>query len=134
MKLPDQDKLPEIEFTTQKLSDADYFLAEIIYPVICYIERHKDAAPEVDDEDVPENLRRSEEDLAELEEYPGYIDTNYFDRWSYVVSTIKNAFHIINQVGNGTYFVEENMYNYDHIPEVKEGLRLFAKYYSNLWV
>jgi hypothetical protein len=70
---------------------ADHTLADIILPVLIDLKRSKQGAPNVDPEDVPENLRPGK---LEIEQYnkDGTTDALFFKRWDYVLDEIIWAF------------------------------------------
>ena len=102
----------------------DHSLAKIIHPMLLKLKETKQGSPNVDLEDVPEYLRPSDSQYNYYEE--GKLDVYFHDRWDYVVDTMIYAFNAISkQLDEGDDYYE---------PEtIKEGLRLFGKYYQDLW-
>ena len=120
-------KLKRIEFVHIDKYDTwnmDHSLAKIIHPMLLKLKETKQGSPNVDLEDVPEYLRPSDSQYNYYEE--GKLDVYFHDRWDYVVDTMIYAFNAISkQLDEGDDYYE---------PEtIKEGLRLFGKYYQNLW-
>ena len=120
-------KLKRIEFVHIDKYDVwnmDNTLAKIIHPMLVRLKETKQGSPNVDLEDVPEYLRPSDSQYNYYEE--GKLDVYFHDRWDYVVDTMIYAFNAISkQLDEGDDYYE---------PEtIKEGLRLFGKYYQNLW-
>ena len=70
---------------------ADHTLAEIILPVLIDLKRTKQGAPNVDPEDVPENLRPGKLEL-ELYAKDGTTDALFFKRWDWVLDEMIWAF------------------------------------------
>jgi len=70
---------------------ADHTLADIILPVLIDLKRSKQGAPDVDPEDVPENLRPGK---LEIKQYKtdGTTDALFFKRWDWVLDEIIWAF------------------------------------------
>lgn len=67
----------------------DYTLAHIIHPMLIQLKQTKHGAPNVDDSDVPENLR-STSAPPKTNEYD--VDDFHFDRWDYVLDEMIWAF------------------------------------------
>jgi len=70
---------------------ADHTLADIILPVLIDLKRSKQGAPNVDQEDVPENMRPGK---LEIEQYntDGTTDALFFKRWDWVLDEMIWAF------------------------------------------
>ena len=120
-------KLKRIEFVSIDKYDVwnmDQTLAKIIHPMLVQLKETKQGSPKIDLEDVPEYLRPSDSQYNYYEE--GKLDVYFHDRWDYVVDTMIYAFNAIaKQLDEGDDYYE---------PEtIKEGLRLFGKYYQDLW-
>ena len=120
-------KLKRVEFVHIDKYDVwnmDETLAKIIHPMLVRLKETKQGSPKVDLEDVPEYLRPSDSQYNYYEE--GKLDVYFHDRWDYVVDTMIYAFNAISkQLDEGDDYYE---------PEtIKEGLRLFGKYYQDLW-
>lgn len=120
-------KLKRIEVVTIDKYDVwnmDQTLAKIIHPMLVQLKETKQGSPNVDLEDVPEYLRPLDSQYNYYEE--GKLDVYFHDRWDYVVNTMIYAFNAIaKQLDEGDDYYE---------PEtIKEGLRLFGKYYQDLW-
>lgn len=82
----------------------------------------KQGAPYVDDEDVPEHLRKS---AAPPTENEWDTDDNHFKRWDYVLDEMIFAF----ESKQNCTWVEK----YVNQVRIINGLRLFGKYYEGLW-
>ncbi len=120
-------KLKRVEFVSVDKYDVwnmDQTLAKIIHPMLVRLKETKQGSPNVDLEDVPEYLRPSDSQYNYYEE--GELDVYFHDRWDYVVDTMIYAFNAIAKQ------LDEDDDYYE--PEtIKEGLRLFGKYYQDLW-
>lgn len=142
--------------------NADHTLALIILPVLKNIKEGKHGAPNVDDDDVPEELRStSAPEQTEEEKNCGHTDDNWFRRWDYVVDEMIWAFEqhadpdwesqfysgkvdtdFVKVEGtdysemrygpNHTFEVDREGMN-KHRERMSNGRRLFAKYYESLW-
>lgn len=138
----------------------DHTLAYIILPMLKQLkEKQRGAlAPHTDDEDVPEELRSTS---APAKENEWDTDENYFKRWAWIMNEMIWAFEQQLQddwqeqyrTGKSDYYferVEDSEYsemkygpnhslniNYDgiskHEDRMKNGFRLFGKYYRGLW-
>lgn len=100
----------------------DHTLAHIIHPMLVQLQATKHGAPDVDDEDVPEELRSTS---APPKENDWDVDDNHFRRWDWVLNEMILAFEShIND-------------DYDELLDSDErrrnGFRLFGKYYQGLW-
>ena len=120
-------KLKRIEFVHIDKYDVwnmDQTLAKIIHPMLVRLKETKQGSPNIDLEDVPDYLKPSDSQYNYYEE--GKLDDYYHDRWDYVIDTMIYAFNAISEQ------LDEDDDYYE--PEtIKEGLRLFGKYYQNLW-
>lgn len=150
---------------------ADHTLALIIHPVLLKLKEQKHGSPDVDDEDVPENLKST---TAGPKENEWDIDDNHHLRWEWVMDEMiwafeqctdhdhgDNIFHhnsdqlevIFESTDDETldgkgmksikmnhqkdpskpaYWVDEDGKK-AHYERIKNGHRLFAKYYFGLW-
>lgn len=137
----------------------DRTLAHIVLPMLRQLHEKKHGAPNVDDEDVPEELKST--NATKESEYS--TDSNHFKRWDWVMEEMIFAFeHLLDDNWEDAYrsgtpeFVtikeEKNgsvVYrmesgpndtykcDYDGIQAVNDrmdnGFRLFGKYYRGLW-
>lgn len=137
----------------------DNTLAHIIHPALEKLKEVSHGSPRVDSEDVPEYMRPSEKDLK-LYEYDGTTDEYFHDRWIWVLNEMIHAFnHHANEdeyyasmdeskeefkvmfddntfltLTNKEFFKIDEMTRmryYDN--RIKNGTRLFGKYYTALW-
>jgi hypothetical protein len=128
----------------------DHTLAVIIVPMLKQLKETKNGAPVVDDEDVPEELKSTS---APPKENDYDLDENWFKRWDWVLDEMIWTFEQKASDGDWTdqYYDHSNVdENADIMEQVKQmivdkeglgkhqdridnGLRLFGKYYGNLW-
>lgn len=106
--------------------NADTTMAAIIVAVLNKYREHITGSPHVENEDVPEHLYMTTEQLAQFFEY-GETDSQFHERWKYVVDEMIYAMNV----------VANNDLSYEHLEEqeerVKNGLRLFGKYMRAIW-
>jgi len=69
----------------------DHTLALIIVPALKVLKKKKQGTPFVKNEDVPEHLRATEEELK-LNDTGGDTDKHYFERWDWVLDEMIWAF------------------------------------------
>ena len=109
----------------------DVTLAYIIVPMLKRLKEVKQGAPFVDNEDVSDELRASDEDLH-THSKNGETDEHYFDRWDYVMDEMIWAFQQKLEddwVGSTFSGIVEDEY----IDRINNGIKLFGKYYNGLW-
>lgn len=99
----------------------DHTLAVIIAPCLRALRDHTLSSGFVDNSDVPRKLWRPKD--AEL---GGEDDPHLHDRWHHVMDEMIFAFEMIAKDDFGFETEENNK-------RVKNGLRLFGKYYQSLW-
>ena len=129
----------------------DSTLALIVHPMLKQLRQSKHGSCFVDDEDVPDELRSTSCAPAE-NEYD--TDDNFFKRWDWVMGEMVWAFEQKNidwddqyQSGeidcefgqNGIIYGENHTFKLEcegmkkHQDRMKNGFRLFGKYYEGLW-
>lgn len=134
----------------------DHTLALIILPMLKQLRDEKHGAPLVDDKDVPKELRSTS---APPRENEWDTDDNHFKRWDWILGEMIHAFectvdedwedqfhtgqHDTRWVKEGKYYRMEKGPNDTHAFDKKSydkawarrnnGLKLFGKYYHNLW-
>ncbi len=106
----------------------DITLAHIIVPMLKQLKETKHGAPDVDDDDVPQHLRRTEVPTMAYE-----TDDNYFKRWDYVMDEMIFAFE-----SKLTYWIDqcEDLSSPEvtlRYMRIQNGFELFGKYYHGLW-
>ena len=118
----------------------DHSLALIIVPTLKKLKEVKHGAPLVDNEDVPEELRATEEEIID---FHSGTDEKYFDRWDYVMDEMLFAFQskledweeqfFSNGIpGNGNGKFDTKAYE-AYSDRINKGFKLFGKYYNGLW-
>lgn len=111
----------------------DVTLAQIIHPMLKQLEATNHGAGFVDDDDVPAGIKKS--DVPPVEVWDS--DANLFKRWDYVMDEMIWTFEqLAADEDEDEYIVDgkidkEKMKIYDD--RIKNGLRLFGKYYRSLW-
>ena len=128
----------------------DYTLSFIIVPMLKQLKETKHGSPNVDDEDVPEELKSTS---APAKENDWDTDENHFKRWDWVLNEMIWAFE-----QNLSYDSEEKFFDHAewdenekdfgknlhkikidqvglkaHQDRKANGFRLFGKYYQGLW-
>ena len=108
----------------------DVTLSYIIIPMLKQLKETKHSAADVDDKDVPKKLRSTsspKKKKNEIDRDPaGLIEQNdnWFARWDWVLDEMIWAFSLN---------LEEDTWPEKHDKRMKNGVRLFGKYYQNLW-
>ena len=139
----------------------DNTLSHIILPMLKQLKETTHGAPWVDDEDVPEHLRSTAAPpLTEEQKNVHDVDDNHFKRWEYVLDEMIFAFQSEvddnweDQFTTGEYDYRSKKTDNDlyqmvqgpnhtaitdwdgrkaYAERMKNGFRLFGKYYQNLW-
>jgi hypothetical protein len=136
--------------------NADHTIALIVLPILKQLKKTDKGAPHTDDEDVPEHLRST---AANSKKNESDVDKNWFKRWNWIMKEMIWAFdqHTKDWVDKFHHgrcdwkFIEQpdgssrmekgpkDTHWFDqagaeaHANRMKNGLRLFAKYFSELW-
>lgn len=112
---------------------ADHTLALIIVPVLKLLKEKKHGAPYTDPEDVPEELRPTEEETSKLE--AGEVDDKHFERWDWILDEMIWAFEQESKDWEAPFFQEEfDKEGYEeYSKKMENGRMLFAKYFHGLW-
>jgi hypothetical protein len=108
------------------LWNADNTLAIVIVEVLRRYRADYHGSPNVDNDDVPDELKMSAEQLVQFHE-TGETDSSFHKRWEYVVDEMIFAMDFIANA--------ESHYAKDEEDEkrIANGLRLFGKYMRALW-
>lgn len=137
----------------------DHTLSYIILPMLKMVKDGKYGAPYVDDSDVPEELKSTN---TEPKEHDYDVDSLHFKRWYYVLDQMIWSFEQIqddnwesqyhsgvidfkfvqcednpnlSEMVNGpndTHVFDREGYE-KHQAKISNGLRLFGRYFQNLW-
>jgi len=104
----------------------DHTLALVILPMLKQLHADKHGAPNVDDEDVLEELKSTS---APPKEDVWDVDANHFKRWDYILDEMIWAFEY--------KLKDPDLDDMDvwaaNAVRAKDGFRLFGKYYEALW-
>lgn len=129
----------------------DHTLAVIILPMLKQLKATSHGVPNTDDEDVPEGINLRESEAPEHEKWD--VDDNIEKRWEWILNEMIWAFEQLNSDDgdNASQFFDhsecEGLSFVDsigkvkvdqeglkkHEDRIKNGLRLFGKYYQSLW-
>ena len=142
------------EWDTWSMDDT---LAHIILPMLRQLRENNHGAPWVDDDDVPDNIKTS---FSKPKENDWDLDDNHFKRWEWVLDEMIFAFECkIDDSGEDKFYegnidfafkkLENGMSEMVHGPKhtsnidteglaayksrIRNGFRLFGKYYESLW-
>ena len=122
----------------------DHTLALLISPMLKQLKATTHGAPATDDDDVPLDLRDAKDGKD------GDVDSNHFKRWDYILDEMIWTFDALIEgdekffdhyaVDNDAPITKQAMQikidsdRLDaHHARIKNGLRLFGKYYQALW-
>ena len=118
-----------VRIDNRDIWNMDVTLSYIVHPMLEKLKASKHGAAFVDMEDVPGHLRAS---LAEIEKYniSGHTDSKFFARWNFVLDEMIWAFEQKRREDTTDIPVEDM----DNIQtRMRNGFRLFGKYYNCLW-
>jgi len=129
----------------------DHTLALLIVPMLKQLKATKHGAPNVDCIDVPMKLQPTQLEVVRYRE-EGVTDKNFFKRWDYVIDEMIWAFEQIVADDDEKPFydhseispedsMEESVKKLkvdregldNHNKRIENGLKIFGKYYRNLW-
>lgn len=116
-KLPSE--LVYVKIDNKDLWNLDETLRHVIKPALIKLREEKFGSPRVDNEDVPENLWNHSADPLK--------DDTVHERWDWVLDEMIYAFSY-DYSNDDDYFTEPAVAN-----RIKNGYRLFGKYYQALW-
>lgn len=121
---------------------ADHTLAVIALPLLKKLKEKKNGAPDVDDADVPEELRRTA--VPPVKEFD--VDANHFKRWDWVLDEIIWGLEqvVTENDSNDLFFTYSDPTNLDiyefdrdsyvkHHARIDNALRLFGVHFRNFW-
>lgn len=121
----DSGRSVSIEISDSDVYSLDSTLALVITPTLKKLKGKKKGAPFIADEDVPENIRST--NATQTTEF---IDEFWQQRWDYVLDEMIWGFENYDKISEFHLFDEDS----DEFTEkLKNSLRLFGKYYFNLW-
>jgi len=116
----------------------DHTLAMIIHPMLIQLKETKHGAPNTDDWDVPHGIKSVN---AKPKENDGDTDEFHFVRWDFIMDEMIHAFGQLKEDDWQAkfYYDESGSFNVDEKgldeedKRIHNGLRLFGKYFRNLW-
>jgi len=112
----------------------DHTLAPIILPMLKQLKDNKHGAPNVDLEDVPEELRPTNtEEWQKLYNEGGETDDKFFERWDWVMDEMIYAFDCKANKDEVYMRFDDRAEIQKEQERISNGFRLFGKYYENLW-
>jgi len=112
----------------------DHTLALIILPMLKQLKDNKHGAPNVDLEDVPEELRPTNtEEWQKLYNEGGETDDKFFERWDWVMDEMIYAFDCKANKDEVYMRFDDRAEIQKEQERISNGFRLFGKYYENLW-
>jgi hypothetical protein len=121
-----KNKRVSVHIDDYDLWNADNTLAIVIVEVLKRFRSQYTGSPHVDNDDVPDELKMSAEQLVQFHE-TGETDSEYHKRWEYVLDEMIFAMDFVaNAASHYTETEEED-------ERVNNGLRLFGKYMRALW-
>jgi len=127
-----EDQVVEVQIDPWDTWSMDYTLAPIILPMLRQLKETKHGAPNVDDDDVPEQLRSTS---APPKDNEWDTDMFHFDRWDWVLDEMIYAFDC--KANKDDVFMRFDINDRDGMNKEQErisnGFRLFGKYYESLW-
>lgn len=127
----------------------DHTLAHIIHPMLLQLKASKHGSPDIDDDDVPEHLRKANS-LPSEDKYD--VDSNWFKRWDWILDEMIWAFAELKDPNSTDQFYDHSGVNKEeglevqigqikidfdglqaHEERMKNAFRLFGKYFRALW-
>lgn len=155
-KNPDKPRKVSVRIDSSDVWNMDHTLALIVLPMLMRIRADKGGSPHVDDEDVPQHLRSSSAPKLDQEQIDtGWPDAYHHQRWEWVLDQMIWAFEqhanpdweqqyysgeVDMQVDDGQLiwganhtFKSDQEAISNHQNAMRNGLRLFGKYYECLW-
>ena len=134
--IPDYDEIEqigeEIIIHSWDTWNMDYTLAKIVLPMLKQLKATKHGSPNVDAEDVPLNLRPTEEDSLQYAKF-GESDPQFFKRWDWVLDEMIYAFDCKANKDEVYMRIEDIEEIKKEQQRISNGFRLFGKYYESLW-
>lgn len=115
----------------------DHTLALIVHPMLVQLKEIHYGSPYIDDEDVPDELKSTAAPPLTQEEIDfGGQDSNFHKRWDYVLDQMIWSFEQKMSDDSDDLFFKDGFdkEGYDEYQvKIKNGFRLFGKYYQALW-
>ena len=128
-----EDQVVEVQIDPWDTWSMDYTLAYIVLPMLRQLKETKHSAPNVDDDDVPEQLRSTS---APPKEKEWDTDKFHFDRWDWMLDEMIYAFDC--KANKDEVYMRFDLKTERDAMEkeqerISNGFRLFGKYYEGLW-
>ena len=129
-----EDQKIEVHIDKWDTWSMDHTLAHIVLPMLKQLKATKHGSPNVDAEDVPLNLRPTEEDSLQYAKF-GESDPKFFKRWDWVLDEMIYAFDCkVNKEEVYMRFdIKDRIGIKKEQDRISNGFRLFGKYYESLW-
>ena len=129
-----EDQKVEVHIDKWDTWNMDYTLSYIILPMLKQLKATKHGSADVDNEDVPINLRASEEDVLKYKKL-GETDPDFFKRWDWVLDEMIYAFECKANKDEVymRFDIKDRIAMQKEQDRISNGFRLFGKYYEALW-
>ena len=156
-KNPNKTRKVSVRIDPSDVWNMDHTLALIVLPMLMRVRDDKGGSPHVDDEDVPQHLRSSAAPQLSQEQIDtGWPDAYHHQRWEWVLDQMIWAFEqhansnweeqyysgeVDMQINDQGYMIDGPNHTFKidrdamtkHQEAMRNGLRLFGKYYECLW-
>lgn len=129
-----EDQKVEVHIDKWDTWSMDYTLSYIILPMLKQLKATKHGSADVDNEDVPINLRAPEEDVLKYKKL-GETDPDFFKRWDWVLDEMIYAFDCKANKDEVymRFDIKDRIAMQKEQDRISNGFRLFGKYYEALW-
>ena len=129
-----EDQKVEVHIDKWDTWSMDYTLSYIILPMLKQLKATKHGSADVDNEDVPINLRAPEEDVLKYKKL-GETDPDFFKRWDWVLDEMIYAFDCKANKDEVymRFDIKDKIAMQKEQDRISNGFRLFGKYYEALW-
>ena len=129
-----EDQKVEVHIDKWDTWSMDYTLSYIILPMLKQLKATKHGSADVDNEDVPINLRAPEEDVLKYKKL-GETDPDFFKRWDWVLDEMIYAFDCKANKDEVymRFDIKDRIAMQKEQDRISNGFRLFGKYYESLW-
>lgn len=115
----DEERKIDIHIDDYDLWGMDHTLALIILPMLKMLKDKKQGTPHVDNEDLPEELRATKEEIAQWN-IDGTVSNDFPKRWEWVMNQMIFSFEsIVDDSWEDQFFSGEH--DYIHVPVDKHG-------------
>lgn len=110
----------------------DYTLARIILPMLIQLKATKHGSPNVDPEEVPDELKPSEKEIYNYQ-CNGVTDPKFHKRWNWVLDQMIYSFE--SKLADDDVWMRFNLQEdiEKEQERISNGFKLFGKYYESLW-